>query len=129
MKRLLLTAIVMSFTAIIAKSQTEGVMEYKPIPLYGEKEAPADKSLTNSATTIDAYYLNTYTNKPVKVKLKVVENKYGVFIIGCKRLTDYHWADLSSEPIKTSTLLPTNPLAEYFERKAFISRLQQTIYF
>lgn len=92
-------------------------------------EKSSKSSLNAESSIIDAYYINRYTNKPVKVKLKIVENKYGMFVVACKKLADYSWADLSSEPIKTSKLLPSTPMSEYFEYKTFISRIQQIVYF
>lgn len=128
MKKVLILTILF-LGGLTAKSQTEGVMEFKPIPLEGNSDKSSKSSLNIESSIIDAYYINSYTNKPVKVKLKIVENKYGMFVIACKKLTDYSWADLSSEPIKTSKLLPSTPMSEYFEYKAFISRIQQIVYF
>ena len=114
--------------AFTAKSQTGGVMEYKPIPLEGASDNPSRSSKTESSL-VDAYYVNSYTNKPIKVKLKIVETKYGVFVVATKRLTDMSWSDQSAEPIKSSKLLQSDSMAEYFEYKAYISRIGQTVYF
>ena len=125
-KVLILT--LLTFGGLMVKAQTGGVMEYKPIPLDGKTERSDKPSLTSESSIVDGYYINANSNKPIKVKLKVAETKYGVFVVGCKKLSDYSWADLS-EPIKVSKLLPSNPLAEYFEYKAYVTRLQQTVYF
>ncbi len=114
---------------ITAKAQTGGVMEYKPVTPITTNEETSNKTLFNSATATDAYYIDSYTKKTVKIKIKVIESKYGTFIVGCKKLADVAWADLSNEPIKASKILPSTPIAEYYEYKAFITRLQQSVYF
>ncbi|SEA76794.1 hypothetical protein [Pedobacter hartonius] len=115
--------------AITAKSQTGGIMEYKALPVEGAEETQTNSSLKSEGSLVDAYYLNSYTKKPIKIRLKIVENRYGVFIIASKKLTDSSWSDQSGEPVKPSKLIDSDPMAEYFEYKAFISRLGQTVYF
>jgi phosphoribosyl-dephospho-CoA transferase len=126
-KVLILTLLILG--GLKVNAQTSGVMEYQPIPLNGNSNERAEKSLLNSASSIDAYYIDSYTNKPIKIKLKVIENKYGIFIVGCKKLADYSFADLSREPIKASKILPQAPMSEYFEYKAYNTRFQQSVYF
>ena len=112
-----------------AKAQMGGIMEYKPATPITTNEETSNKTLFNSATVMDAYYIDTYTKKAVKIKIKVIESKYGTYIVGYKKLADVAWADFSSEPIQVSKMLPSTPMAEYFEYKAFITRLQQSVYF
>lgn len=126
-KSILFAILILGITT--AKAQMGGVMEYKPATPITTNEETSSKTLFNSATAMDAYYIDTYTKKAVKIKIKIVESKYGTFIVGCKKLADVAWADLSSEPIKVSKILPSTPMAEYFEYKAFIARLQQSVYF
>lgn len=111
--------------AVVAKSQTGGIMEYKPAtPLSGNSTNKVDDA---SASILDAYYLDTF-NKPIKIKVKAITNKYGIFIIASKKLVDNSWFSFS-EPRQASKLMRSSSLADYFEFQVYLPIYQKTIYF
>ncbi|WAC39244.1 hypothetical protein [Pedobacter sp. SL55] len=126
MKKLFLTAIIACFITKVAKSQTGGIMEYKPAtPLSSNSTNRIDDA---SASILDAYYLDGVNNRPVKIKVKAVVNKYGAFIVASKRLTDDNWFSFN-EPRQARKLLRSSSLADYFEFQVYLPVYQKTIYF
>lgn len=126
MKKLFLTAIIACSITMVAKSQTGGIMEYKPLTPYSNNSSSRIEDA--SASILDAYYLDGVNNRPVKIKVKAVVNKYGAFIVACKRLTDDNWYSFS-EPRQARKLLRSSSLADYFEFQVFLPIYQKTIYF
>ena len=135
------------FTAFLSKAQSGGYIEYRPAqrPVSGGDLILPDfsistpnlprtpppttrsKSLLSSAILIDAYYFDIHADKPVKIKLKVIENDYGVFIVGHRKIADEYWNDISSTPLKASKLSTQNKLSEYFEFSTYLNT--RTVYF
>lgn len=137
---------ILSLFILEVEAQTGGYIEYKPArrnpqsstesrspsttPSY---EVPSRAARTNpvslfdSATPTYAVYLDNVTDKAVKIKIKIIENKNGLFIVGYKKIVDEYWKDISSLPVKASKVDPYSKLAEHFEYSAYI--MAQTIYF
>ena len=63
----------------------------------------------------------------MKIKLKVIQNNYGLFVVGYKKLVDEYWTDLSALPLKASKVQMVDKFAGTFEFSAYL--LSNRLYF
>lgn len=124
MKKLLLAPLLI-LGGLIAKAQTGGYIQYKP--LKNTDSQRNDEYDHTSATITTAYYIDQNSDMPVKVRIKIIENNYGIFIVGYKRLTDESFADLTSQPIKVTKIPVNSEMAGLYEYSAYV--FLRTIYF
>ncbi|WP_017259925.1 hypothetical protein [Pedobacter arcticus] len=111
---------------VVSYASKAQFMEYEPLPLPNQNSQPKENKA--EVTIVNAYILNG-ENQPIKVKLKVTQSRYGIYVKAFKRLTDEYWLEYGNLSHQASKVYSGSELSKYFEYEVYIPSLQKKVYF